>query len=130
MRTVVLTEYVPSAPIPLSVTQRDALRQLVTGLTITPASGSTDTYMLTSGSTVGVARVGELTVELRPEDRRRAGTVPRFLRPRPEVLEARTVRSSRATPISPKPSSRCSPGPPSRRSARDCSTATVGARTR
>ncbi len=67
MRTVVLTEYVPSAPIPLSVTQRDALRQLVTGLTITPASGSTDTYMLTSGSTVGVARVGELTVELRPK---------------------------------------------------------------
>jgi 5-methylcytosine-specific restriction enzyme subunit McrC len=67
MRTVVLTEYVPSAPISLSVAQRDALQQLVRGLTITPAPGSTDTYMLTSGSTVGVARVGELTVELRPK---------------------------------------------------------------
>jgi 5-methylcytosine-specific restriction enzyme subunit McrC len=67
MRTVVLTEYVPSAPISLSVVQRDALQQLVRGLTITPAPGSTDTYMLTSGSTVGVARVGELTVELRPK---------------------------------------------------------------
>ena len=67
MRTVVLTEYAPSAPISLSVTQRDALKQLVTGLIITPAPGSTDTYTLTSGSTVGVARVGELTVELRPK---------------------------------------------------------------
>jgi 5-methylcytosine-specific restriction enzyme subunit McrC len=67
MRTVVLTEYVPSTPVPLSVTQRDALRQLVTGLAVTPAPGSTDTYTLTSGSTVGVARVGELTIELRPK---------------------------------------------------------------
>jgi 5-methylcytosine-specific restriction enzyme subunit McrC len=64
---VVLTEYATSAPIPLSVAERDALRQLVPGLTITPAPGSTDTYTLTSGSTVGVARVGELTVELRPK---------------------------------------------------------------
>jgi 5-methylcytosine-specific restriction enzyme subunit McrC len=67
MRTVVLTEYVQSPPIPLSVAQRDALRQLVRGLTITPAPGSTDTYILTSGSTVGVARAGDLTVELRPK---------------------------------------------------------------
>ncbi len=66
MCTVVLTEYAPSTPVPLSVTQRDALRQLVTGLTVTPAPGSTDTYALTSGSTVGVARAGEVTVELRP----------------------------------------------------------------
>jgi 5-methylcytosine-specific restriction enzyme subunit McrC len=67
MRTVVLTEYVPSTPIPLSVAQRDELRQLVRGLTITPAPGSADTYILTSGSTVGVARAGDLTVELRPK---------------------------------------------------------------
>jgi 5-methylcytosine-specific restriction enzyme subunit McrC len=67
MRTVVLTEYVPSVPVPLSVGQRDALLRLVSGLIITPAPGSTDTYTLTSGSTVGVARVGELTVELRPK---------------------------------------------------------------
>ena len=86
MRTVVLTEHVPSSPVPLSVVQRDALL-LVSGLTITPAPGSTgqhraapgstgqhraapgstETYTLTSGSTVGVARVGELTVELRPK---------------------------------------------------------------
>lgn len=67
MRTVVLTEYVPSEPVLLKVSERDALRQLVTGLTISPIRGSTDTYTLTGSSTVGVARVGDLTVELRPK---------------------------------------------------------------
>jgi hypothetical protein len=67
MRTVVLTEYVRSQPIALSVAQRDTLGKLVKGLTITPAVGSTDTYTLTSSSTVGVARVGDLTLELRPK---------------------------------------------------------------
>jgi len=64
---VVLTEYVPSEPVAMSVTQRDALGKLVKGLTITPAVGSTDTYTLTSSSTVGVARAGDLTLELRPK---------------------------------------------------------------
>lgn len=67
MRTVILREYVPSEPISLGIAQRDALRQLVKGLTVTPVPGSTDTYTLTSGSTVGVARIGDLTVELRPK---------------------------------------------------------------
>lgn len=67
MRTLVLTEYVPSAPLAMAVAERDALRQLVPGLTVTPVPGSTDVYTLTGGSTVGVARVGDLTVELRPK---------------------------------------------------------------
>jgi 5-methylcytosine-specific restriction enzyme subunit McrC len=67
MRTVVLTEYVSSEPIMLSLAQRDALGQLVSGLTITPEAGRTDTYTLTSSSSVGVARVGDLTLELRPK---------------------------------------------------------------
>ena len=66
-RTLVLTEYVPSEPVPLMVAERDALRHLVPGLTAQPVPGSTDTYTLTGGSTVGVARVGDLTVELRPK---------------------------------------------------------------
>ncbi len=37
------------------------------GLTIEPVTGSTDTYTITGGSMVGVVRVGELTVELRPK---------------------------------------------------------------
>ena len=40
---------------------------MLAGLTITPAPGSVDSYILTSGSTVGVARVGDLTVELQPK---------------------------------------------------------------
>ena len=67
MRTLALTEYVRSEPVALSIAQRDALGKLVKGLTITPAVGSTDTYTLTSSSTVGVARVGDLTLELRPK---------------------------------------------------------------
>ncbi|MBB3084222.1 McrC family protein [Geodermatophilus sabuli] len=62
-----LTEYIPSDPVALSVAERDALRGLVPGLTIEPIPGSTDTYTLTGGSSVGVVRVGELTVELRPK---------------------------------------------------------------
>lgn len=64
---LVLTEYAPSAPVGLSVTERDALRGLVRGLTIEPVAGSTDTYTITGGSLVGVVRVGDLTVELRPK---------------------------------------------------------------
>lgn len=67
MRNLVLTEYIPSPPVAMAVAERDALRQLVPGLTVTPVTGSTDTYTLTAGSTVGVARVGDLTVELRPK---------------------------------------------------------------
>jgi len=67
MRTIVLTEYQGSEPQTLSVTERDALRALVPGLVVQPVSGSSDTYTLTPGSTVGVARVGDLTVELRPK---------------------------------------------------------------
>jgi 5-methylcytosine-specific restriction enzyme subunit McrC len=64
---LVLTEYVPSTPVGLSVTERDALRGLVPGLTIEPVAGSTETYTITGGSLVGVVRVGNLTVELRPK---------------------------------------------------------------
>src|SRR3954470_3512573 len=67
MRSVHLTEYKPSDPVELAVSERDALRSLVPGLTVEPVAGSTSTYTLTSGSTVGVARVGDLTVELRPK---------------------------------------------------------------
>lgn len=64
---LVLTEYESSGPVGLSVTERDALRGLVPGLTIEPVAGSTDTYTITGGSSVGVVRVGDLTVELRPK---------------------------------------------------------------
>jgi 5-methylcytosine-specific restriction enzyme subunit McrC len=67
MRTIVLSEYQTSEPHALSVTERDALRAMVPGLVVQPVSGSSDEYTLLPGSTVGVARVDDLTVELRPK---------------------------------------------------------------
>jgi 5-methylcytosine-specific restriction enzyme subunit McrC len=67
MRTLILTEYVQSEPVTLTIMERDLLCQLIRGLTVQPVPGSTDTYTLTGGSMVGVARVGDLTVELRPK---------------------------------------------------------------
>lgn len=64
---IVLTEYAPSAPLDLTVTERDALRGLVPNLTVEPIAGSTDTYRITGGSSVGVVRVGDLTIEFRPK---------------------------------------------------------------
>lgn len=62
-----LVEYAHSAPVRLSVAERDALRTAVSGLTIEPDVGSVDLYRLTAGSSVGVVRVGDLTLELRPK---------------------------------------------------------------
>jgi 5-methylcytosine-specific restriction enzyme subunit McrC len=67
VRTLVLTEYVESRPVRLSVTQRDALLGLVRGLIVRPVPGSTDSYVLRGESVVGVVRVGDLTIELRPK---------------------------------------------------------------
>ncbi len=65
-RLFTLTEDIPSEPVHLHPGERDALGRLVPQLLISPARGAHDTYHLTGGSTVGVVRVGELTVELRP----------------------------------------------------------------
>lgn len=62
-----LTEHQLSDPVELSVDERDALRSAVDGLSVVPEPGSADTYRLTCGSTVGVVRVGDLTLELRPK---------------------------------------------------------------
>lgn len=64
---LVLTEYQTSTPTRLTLSERDGLRDLLPDLTIQPAAGSTDTYLLRPGSTVGVVRVDDLTVELRPK---------------------------------------------------------------
>lgn len=64
---LVLTEHVPSDPVRLTVSERDTLRRLVPGLTVEPEPGSADSYKLTCDSTVGIVRVGDLTVELRPK---------------------------------------------------------------
>jgi 5-methylcytosine-specific restriction enzyme subunit McrC len=64
---LILSEYRRSDPVNLSLRERDALRDLIPGLTVEPVAGSSDTYTLMGSSTVGVVRVGDLTVELRPK---------------------------------------------------------------
>lgn len=64
MRQINLTEYVQSAPHPLSAAERDALRKL---LAIEPAEGAEAAYHLTPGSTVGAVEVGGLSVLIRPK---------------------------------------------------------------
>ncbi|WP_166605451.1 5-methylcytosine restriction system specificity protein McrC [Kineococcus siccus] len=62
-----LTEHQLSDPVELSVAERDALRDVVPGLSVVPEPGSTDRYRLTCGSTVGVVQVGDVMLELRPK---------------------------------------------------------------
>lgn len=67
MRTVTLQEFTPSAPLTLTLAERDALRSLVPGLRLDPIAGSTDTYVLTPGSTIGAISLDTLSIEIRPK---------------------------------------------------------------
>lgn len=67
MREIDLTEYQESAPVALTVDQRDALKEAVSGLSITPAPGESDRYTLKPGSTVGAVEVDDLSVLIRPK---------------------------------------------------------------
>ena len=67
MRQIDLQEYCPSEPHPLSVTERDALREVLPSLTIEPAMGTEDAYQLKPGSTVGAVEVGDLSMLIRPK---------------------------------------------------------------
>src|SRR4051794_25312182 len=67
VRTIRLTEYITSHEVPLELEERDALRALVRTLTITPSAGTSDHYDLTPSGTVGVLRLNDLQVEIRPK---------------------------------------------------------------
>ncbi len=67
MRRIDLREYGTSAPLRLSVGERDALRATVPSLTIEPAPGVTGTYCLTPGSTIGALELGDLSVAIYPK---------------------------------------------------------------
>jgi len=97
-----LTEYITSPEVPLSLEERDALRSLVRTLTITPSAGTSDHYDLTPSGTVGVLRVNDLQVEIRPRlpvdrvlflvsyalDPRRWWSEPTSVEPDQHLLEA------------------------------------------
>ena len=67
MRRLDLEEYVRSDPVPLRAAERDELSDVLTSLTIEPASGAEGAYHLTPGSTVGALDIGDLSVSIRPK---------------------------------------------------------------
>ena len=67
MRPIDLKEYVQSAPVRLSVTECDRLRNVLPSLTIEPAPGEDDAYRLTPGSTIGALEIGDLSVSVLPK---------------------------------------------------------------
>lgn len=67
MRQIDLREYQQSEPHPLSVAERDALREVLPSLTIEPAPGEANSYRLTPGSTVGAVEINDLSVLIQPK---------------------------------------------------------------
>ncbi len=67
MRRLDLQEYVRSDPVRLLPAERDKLGDILTSLTIEPASGEERAYHLTPGSTVGALDIGDLAVSIRPK---------------------------------------------------------------
>ena len=67
MREINLQEHQRSCkPYPLSVRERDALRQALP-VAVTPAQGSDSTYYLRPDSTVGAVEIGDLSVLIEPK---------------------------------------------------------------
>ena len=67
MTTLQLREHLDSDPVELNITERDALSRLLPRGTIAPVPGLADSYTVNPRNTVGVARTGELVVEIRPK---------------------------------------------------------------
>ena len=66
-RQINLQEYKTCGPFPLSPGERDALKTALSSITIEPASGETDQYCLTAGSTVGAMEIGDLSLLIQPK---------------------------------------------------------------
>ena len=67
MREINLKEYKPSAPVPLSFEERDALKAALPSVTVEPALGVEGAYHLTPGSWVGAVEIGGLSVVIEPK---------------------------------------------------------------
>ena len=67
MRVIDLQEYARSGPYPLSVAERDGLREIVPSLIIEPARGVDGAYCLTPGSVIGAFESAGLSVAIRPK---------------------------------------------------------------
>ena len=67
MRQIDLQEHRKSEPLPLSVSERDTLRTALPSLSVEPAPGRSDAYILTPGSTIGALDLGDVSVVVRPK---------------------------------------------------------------
>ena len=67
MREITLQEWQRSAPITLTVAERDALRQAVPFEAMEPVAGTEGDYVLRPGSTIGAVEVGDLSVRIEPK---------------------------------------------------------------
>ena len=66
MREIDLREYATSAPLVLSVDERDALTRDI-GVAAAPVAGTAGEYTLTPGSIVGAVEIGGLSVRIAPK---------------------------------------------------------------
>lgn len=64
---ILVREYEDSAPVRLTVAQRDALEDLAPAIAVKPVPGSADLYSLNPGNMVGAIQVDDLRFELRPK---------------------------------------------------------------
>jgi len=67
VRQLTLKEYEPSPPVSLTVQERDALKDLVPSLTITPETGSEHSYILKPAADIGAVFLPGLAIEIRPK---------------------------------------------------------------
>ena len=67
MREINLQEYQYSELHTLSVVERDLLSDAIPSLTIVPAPGESEKYILRPGSTVGALEIGDLSVLIQPK---------------------------------------------------------------
>ena len=67
MRQIDLQEHRRSEPLRLSVVERDALHEALPSLSIEPAPGAADTYVLKPGAVIGALELDALSVVVRPK---------------------------------------------------------------
>lgn len=67
MRVVHLREYATETDVELSAHQRDALRELVPSLRLSPSPGSTGQFDCTPGSVIGVVTLDDLQIIIQPK---------------------------------------------------------------
>src|SRR5262249_55420185 len=64
---VVLIENQPSEPLPLTISERDQLLEVMPNVSLLPTPGKEGRYSVNPGNNVGAVQLGERRFELRPK---------------------------------------------------------------